>query len=91
MTNPTMHDTTGGDHQHASARDMMPLTLADLATLPAVRDLMTAARALAIGRTKAYSLARRNEFPCRIIAIGGTYRVPTSDLLRLLGTVLTAK
>jgi len=48
-------------------------------------DLMTAAAALGLGRTKAYELARRDEFPCRVIRIGETYRVPTPGLLELLG------
>ncbi|MFI0446479.1 helix-turn-helix domain-containing protein [Actinomadura sp. 6N118] len=46
---------------------------------------MTAARALGLGRTKAYELAKRGEFPCRIIKVGDTYRVPTAELLSLLG------
>lgn len=47
---------------------------------------MTAARILGIGRTKAYELARRGEFPCLVIRVGDLYRVSTADLLRLLGT-----
>ncbi len=47
---------------------------------------MTAAQILGIGRTKAYELARRGEFPCLVIRIGDRYRVSTADLLRLLGT-----
>ena len=39
---------------------------------------MTAARALGLGRTNAYDLARRQQFPCRIIRIGDTYRVPSA-------------
>ena len=46
---------------------------------------MTAARILGIGRTKAYELARRGEFPCPVIRVGDLYRVSTPDLLRLLG------
>ena len=65
---------------------MPDLTVADLRNLPPTVDLMTAARALGIGRTKAYELARRDEFPCRIIRIGDLYRVVTSDLTRLLGS-----
>ena len=34
------------------------LTLAEIAELPAVTDLVTAGRALGLGRTKAYELAR---------------------------------
>ena len=36
---------------------MPPLTFDELRALPTVVDLMTAARALGIGRTKAYQLA----------------------------------
>lgn len=46
---------------------------------------MTAARILGIGRTKAYELARRGEFPYLVIRVGDLYRVSTADLLRLLG------
>lgn len=63
---------------------MKPITMADLATLPPTVDLMTAAQALGIGRTKAYDLARHDGFPCRVLRIGETYRVSTADLLRVL-------
>jgi hypothetical protein len=65
---------------------MKELTVRDLHDLPPTIDLMTAARALGIGRTKAYELARNDEFPVRIIRIGDQYRVSTPDLCRLLGT-----
>ena len=48
-------------------------------------DLMTAAAVLGLGRTKAYQLAKDDEFPVRVIRIGDTYRVPTAGLLQLLG------
>ncbi|MEU5885175.1 helix-turn-helix domain-containing protein [Spirillospora sp. NPDC047279] len=57
----------------------------DLLDLPAVVDIMTAARALGLSRTYAYQLARKGRFPCRVIRIGSCYRVPTADLLTLLG------
>jgi hypothetical protein len=63
---------------------MMPVTISQLRATPTV-DLMTAAAALGLGRTKAYELARRQQFPCRVIRIGETYRVPTAGLLQLLG------
>ena len=63
---------------------MTPVTIAQLRATPTI-DLMTAARALGLGRTKAYDLARRQQFPCRIIRIGDTYRVTTVGLLELLG------
>jgi hypothetical protein len=62
-----------------------PITVTELRNLPATVDLMTAARALGLGRTKAYELAKRDQFPCRIIRIGDTYRVPAAGLLDLLG------
>ena len=63
---------------------MTPITIAQLRARSTV-DLMTAACALGMGRTKAYKLARHDEFPCRVIRIGDTYRVPTAGLLELLG------
>jgi excisionase family DNA binding protein len=61
------------------------MTRAELLALPAVVDVTTAARALGLGRSTAYDLARRGEFPCRVLHIGSSYRVPTADLLRVLG------
>lgn len=61
------------------------MTLAATAELPTVLNLETAARALGIGRTTAYALARRGEFPCPLIRIGGAYRVPTAGVLKVLG------
>jgi hypothetical protein len=63
---------------------MTPITITQLRARSTV-DLMTAASALGLGRTKAYELARHDEFPCRVIRIGDTYRVPTAGLLELLG------
>ncbi len=68
-----------------AAIDTTRLTISQLADLPATIDLMTAARILGIGRTKAYELARHGAFPCLVIRIGDLYRVSTADLLRLLG------
>jgi Helix-turn-helix domain len=64
---------------------MPPLTFDELHALPTVVDLMTAARALDIGRTTAYQLAKAGEFPVRIIRVGTAYHVPTAELLKLLG------
>lgn len=61
------------------------LTRDDLLALPAVVDLVTAGRALSLGRSKAYELAQRGEFPVRLLRLGNAYRVPTADLLALLG------
>jgi predicted DNA-binding transcriptional regulator AlpA len=61
------------------------LTLAEVAELPAVTDLVTAGRALGIGRTRAYELARAGQFPCPVIRAGATWRVPVAGLLAVLG------
>jgi len=61
------------------------LTFKQLYDLPAVVDLTTAARALGIGRTKAYRLTRNGQFPVRVIRVGANYHVPTAELLTVLG------
>jgi hypothetical protein len=63
----------------------MPMTNDELRALPATVSLTTAARALGCGRTLAYDLARRGQFPCRVLHLGRRYRVPTADLLHALG------
>lgn len=62
-----------------------PLTVAEVMALPAVVDIVVAGRAFGLGRTTAYMLARRGEFPCRVVRVGSAYRVPTADLWRELG------
>ena len=57
----------------------------ELLQLPAMIDLATAARALGVGRTKAYGLAKSGTFPCPVLRIGTSYRVRTADLLKLIG------
>ncbi len=57
---------------------------AELLALPAAVDLVTAARALGLGRTKAQELARSGQWPTPLLRLGAQYRVPTAALLRLL-------
>ena len=61
------------------------MTLSELLTMPVTVNIATAARALGLGRSTGYELARRGEFPCRVLRVGSSYRVPTAELLRLLG------
>ncbi|WP_235834249.1 helix-turn-helix domain-containing protein [Actinomadura logoneensis] len=61
------------------------LTAGQIRELPATIDLVTAARALGVGRTKAYELARTGTFPLRVWKVGRSYRVCTSDLQTFLG------
>ena len=59
-------------------------------TVQAVRDLgtttdvETAGSVLGIGRSKAYEMAKANEFPVRLVRIGRRYVVPVPAILRLL-------
>lgn len=64
---------------------MDPLTRDQLLSLPTVVNLVTTARALGIGRTKAYELAQSRQFTCRVLRVGYSYHVPTAGLLELLG------
>ena len=63
------------------------MTRRELLDLPAAVDLVTAARALGIGRTKAHDLAKSGEFPCRVLRVGPRYRVPTSGVDGLLAVL----
>jgi hypothetical protein len=64
---------------------MRGLTAAEIRALSAVVDLVTAGRALGMGRTKSYELARTGRFPCPVLRVGRSYLVPTAGLLTLLG------
>ncbi len=60
-------------------------------TVQAVRDLgittevETAGSVLGIGRSKAYEMAKADEFPVPLVRIGRRYVVPVAAILRLLG------
>ena len=64
---------------------MKQMSQDELLGLPTTISVETAARAIGLGRTRAYQLARRGELPCKVIRIGASYRVVTGDLRRLLG------
>ncbi|HEX6579231.1 MAG TPA: hypothetical protein VF082_12775 [Jiangellaceae bacterium] len=61
------------------------MTADELEALPISFDLGTACRAIDIGRTAGYALAKRGEFPVRVLRVGKQYRVTKPDLLRYLG------
>jgi excisionase family DNA binding protein len=63
---------------------MKLMKYAEVADLPTVVDIVTAARVLGLSRSHAYELAKRGDFPCRVIRVGTRYRVPTACLLRLI-------
>lgn len=53
-------------------------------------DLPTANRALGISRAHGYALAKRGEYPVRLLKLGSSYRVVTCELLALLGIEVAA-
>ncbi|MBL1118247.1 hypothetical protein JK364_38620 [Streptomyces sp. 110] len=57
----------------------------ELLRLPVAIDLDTSNRALGLGRSKGYELAKRGVYPCKVLRLGNAYRVVTADLLELLG------
>lgn len=61
------------------------MTREELLALPAAVDLDTGNRALGVGRSKGYELAKRGQYPCKVLRLGKAYRVVTADLLNLLG------
>ncbi|WP_228562321.1 helix-turn-helix domain-containing protein [Catenulispora rubra] len=58
--------------------------------LPAVLDIPSAGRLLGIGRFRAYRLAAAGEFPCRVLRVGCGWKVPTADLLAVLGLAVAS-
>jgi hypothetical protein len=68
-----------------SSRRVRGLTGEELLALPAVIDLETANRALQIGRSTGYGLAKQGRYPVKVLRLGNAYRVVTADLLQLLG------
>lgn len=61
------------------------MTPEEIDALGVTTDLQTAARALGISKSSAYSAARNGTFPCRVIRVGSRYVVPTAGLRALLG------
>lgn len=68
-----------------SSRAARGLTGDELLALPVVIDLDTSNRALMIGRSTGYGLAKQGKYPVKVLRLGNAYRVVTADLLRLLG------
>ncbi len=60
------------------------MQLAELLALPVVFDLETANRALLLGRTKGFQLAKSGEYPVPVMRVGKAYRVSRAELLRAL-------
>lgn len=62
------------------------MTPAEVLALPVVVDVPTAGRALGMGSTLAYELAKAGQFPCPVLRLGARlYKVPRAGLLEALG------
>ena len=57
----------------------------ELDALGVTTDLRTACKALGIGKSTGYELAKAGEFPTRLIKVGHRYVVPVAELKALLG------
>jgi hypothetical protein len=72
--------------QDAMRREVMrdAPTLSEIRTWPATVDIASAARALGISRSHAYTLAERGEFPATVLTVGHRLRVVTASLIAIL-------
>ena len=61
------------------------MNAAELAALPAVLDVDTAAKVVGVSRTAAYELIRTDAWPTPFFRLGRLIRIPTAPLLSLLG------
>ncbi len=61
------------------------MTHGELLALPVSFSLEVANRALGLGRTTGFALAKRDVYPIRVLRMGRQYRVTRYDLLRFLG------
>lgn len=61
------------------------MSVEDVRKLPVSFSLDTANRALCLGRTSGYDMAKRGEYPVPLLRLGAQYRVRRADLLTLLG------
>ncbi|HET9255758.1 MAG TPA: DNA-binding protein [Pseudonocardiaceae bacterium] len=59
-------------------------TLDEIRSWPPTVSVPTACAPLGISRSHGYDLARRGQFPARVITVGGCYRVITASLIRVL-------
>ncbi|WP_433120266.1 helix-turn-helix domain-containing protein [Micromonospora sp. CA-246542] len=76
--------TTTSDERTPSRVQVRVWTIDAVRDLGVTTDVETAATILGIGRTKAYALAKTNEFPVRLLRVGRRYLVPVQAILKLL-------
>lgn len=62
----------------------------EISALGVSTDIQTACAALGISKSAGYLAVREGRFPCRVIAVGSRYVVPTAGLREILGMSETA-
>lgn len=72
-------------HAAGEAGEARTMTHDELLALPVAFPLDMANRALGMGRTTGYALAKRGSYPVRVLRLGRQYRVTRYDLLGYLG------
>jgi predicted DNA-binding transcriptional regulator AlpA len=65
----------------------MHATLAadEIRRLPPALTVVQAAALLGIGRSNAYHAVKTDSWPTRVVRVGKCIRIPTAEVLRLLG------
>ena len=71
--------------KHGKGDERSSGILDDLLDGPPVVTLETANRALLLGRSAGFDLAKRGVYPCPVFRAGNGYRVATIELCALLG------
>nr|BEK65777.1 helix-turn-helix domain-containing protein [Kitasatospora purpeofusca] len=70
--------------QECTAKTERGMTLQEVRNLPVTINVVTAARALGMGPNGAYEAIRDEAFPLDTIMVGGSRRVLTASLWRVL-------
>ncbi|MEY9839672.1 hypothetical protein [Streptacidiphilus sp. EB103A] len=72
------------NHQQR-ALDVRGMSEAEVIALPVSIPLEFANRAIGLGRTLGYAMAKRGEYPIPVIRLANAYRCRRADLLEYLG------
>lgn len=73
------------EHLSLPATAALPPAEIDPENLPPVMPVQTASKVLGIGRNRTYTLIARDEYPVRVLDVGGRLKVSKYDLLAYLG------
>lgn len=71
-------------HRPRVANAVRGMSEAEALALPVAFSLETANRAIGLGRTVGYAMAKRGEYPIPVLRIGIAYKCRRSDLLAFL-------